>query len=183
MGGPHGRCLHLDSSADWFTTEALCRDAIALKRKMVEFKALRPQVPDLPTPHEWRIFEGLLQVLEQIGAGMRILQTNQALACQVLSVFTDIRVQLEDACVSEDAALSACSALALFEFHGMMRRNINKPVRLTGIAHSSLMLRILADIGVSSYGVRIVSSRTLSLSDSTCSHKDRETKKQFALQA
>jgi len=59
---------------------------------MTKFKAgaWNLELPPLPTPIHWVVLKELIVVLERVGAGMRLLQASDSLACQILPIFNDI---------------------------------------------------------------------------------------------
>ena len=78
------------------STEKMVKDAKDLRKKLQTFKSQREDLPALPTRRQWQVLKNTLPLLGFLGAGMRILQRDNALCCQVLPVFDDIKGQMLD---------------------------------------------------------------------------------------
>ena len=78
---------------------------------------MHEDMPPLPTPEEWCLLQGLLKVLENIGAATRVLQTYAALAAMVLPVFDDLtQVLFESSTMREhDGVIRDISACFLWD--------------------------------------------------------------------
>ena len=150
-GGAHGRSLHVDSGADWFTSEELVRSAIAMRSRMAAFTASHEDMPPLPTPHQWQLLESLLEPLENIGAAMRILQTTDALACVVLPVFQDLLAQFLDG-ATMDGVVGQINSCFAWELERIFRVHLQKAFEYP-VAGSNVnpLVRIMQEVGVKSY--------------------------------
>ena len=78
------------------STEKMVKDVKDLRKKLQTFKSQREDLPALPTRRQWQVLKNTLPLLGFLGAGMRILQRDNALCCQVLPVFDDIKGQMLD---------------------------------------------------------------------------------------
>ncbi len=142
----------LDSNADWFTTEDAVRRTMKLRLQLAAYASQQPDFPSLPSPLHWQLFPVLLECLEIVGSGMRILQKTNALVAQVWAIFTEVQNTLLDLHTRDELTHMQRAVVKIFlgEWEGIHQRHLQRPLRFDEADPSDLM-RVLRQAGINTY--------------------------------